>query len=68
MPPGREPFEGILHSSRDWAGFSRANDAEINFAQSDYFRCGTTNENLIGNIELIARDRLLDNFISSVFS
>src|SRR5574341_1796674 len=48
------------------AGFAAADHTVVDLAQANAFRSGATYEHFIGDIELIARDSLLDHAISQV--
>ena len=58
--------EFVLQGARDWAGFAVADGAEIDFAQGDDLGRCAADENLVGNIKLIAGDGLLDDGVTQV--
>src|SRR6266568_7328864 len=66
MPPTRRLLECILQGTRDWARLTVANRAEINFAQGDHFGRRAADENFVRNVELIPRDRFLEDRITKV--
>src|SRR5215216_866380 len=58
----------ILNSPRDGARFPITNLTEIDLAQANHLRSGTTYEHFIGGIELVTRDWLFKYRVTQVFS
>ena len=56
--------EFVLQGAGYGSGLAVADGAEINFAQRDHFGGRAADKNFVGDIELVARDRLLDNGIT----
>ena len=64
MASAGEVLKFRLQGASDRPGFSIADGAEINLAQADDFGSGAADEDFISDVELIARDRLLDDIVA----
>ena len=61
MAPAGEFVEFSLQGACDWAGFTVADGAEVDLPQADDFGSGAADEDFIGDIKLVARNRLFDH-------
>src|ERR1700691_2566525 len=66
MSSGYQRMKFFLHGAGYRTGLAVADDAKIDFAQGNNFCCRTADKNLVGDIELIARDGLLDYGIAQI--
>ena len=55
-----------LQSASDGARLSAADGAEVDFPQSNHFGGGATDEYLVGDIELVARNLFFDDGVTQV--
>src|SRR5258705_3986959 len=59
-------IECLLQFPGDRAGLSVADGTEIDFAQANHFGGSAAHEDLVGNVELVARNGLFDNVVAEV--
>ena len=59
-------IELLLQRASDWTSLAVADDAEVNLAQRHDFGGSAANEDFIGNIKLVARNRLLGHGIAQI--
>ena len=59
-------LEGFLDLTRYGPHLARTDGAEINLAQRDALGCGAAYKNLVGTLELVARDRHFPDFKTQV--
>ena len=64
MSPGGQLRERILQRACDRACFTVSDRAEVDFANGDDFGRSSTNEDLVGDVKLIAGNRLLDDLVA----
>ena len=66
MLAANDGLEGLLQRARDRPHLARADDAKVNLAQGDDFGGGAAHKHFVRDVQLVARDGLLDHVIAQV--
>lgn len=66
MASARKLFKFGLQTTRDRAGLTVADGAEVNLPQAHNFSSGAADENLIRDVELVAGYRLLYGSVTQI--